>query len=121
MAVITLKIRHVGNLARGFTRLAVTVAGDARLEAVLVIQEVPGLNAVMANVEDSLAALGAALHEAREKQRWTVEDLAEKCGLSASAIAAFESGQAEATLLDVVALAKALGTTPQQLFANAAL
>lgn len=101
-------------------QIGVGIAGtDA--EAGLVLQESPGLNVGMSNVEDSLGALGAALSTAREKQGWTVEQLAEKCGLSALAIADFESGRAEATLLDVVALAKALGTTPQQLFADAGL
>ena len=75
----------------------------------------------MSNLHDPLTAFGASLHAARNGRHWTVEQLAIKSGVSESAITDFEAGSTEAALLDVVALAKAPGPAPQELFAGASL
>ncbi len=75
----------------------------------------------MPTSDQALDALAAALRRAREKCHLTVEEVAAASGISLVNLAAYEAGKAEATLLEVCAVAKAVGTTAQTIFADAEL
>jgi transcriptional regulator with XRE-family HTH domain len=55
------------------------------------------------------------LKRTRERQRLNQKQLAERSGLTPAAISQLESGQREPTFSTIVRLAKALGTSPNDL------
>lgn len=69
--------------------------------------------------DESLSVVGQALRKPREKRNLTVEKVAAKSGIPVATLAAYEAGTAEATLLEVCALAKVVGTTASDVFKEA--
>ena len=60
-------------------------------------------------MRDLLAQLGPRLRAARQARGWTLEDLAERAGLSASTLSRLESGKRQATLELLLPLTQHLG------------
>jgi transcriptional regulator with XRE-family HTH domain len=75
----------------------------------------------MTSSDESLSVVGKALRKAREARNLTVETVAAESGVPAAKLAAYEAGTAEATLLEVCALAKAVGTTASDVFKEAGI
>lgn len=61
------------------------------------------------------AQLASRLKEAREEQGLTQRELAEKAGLTASAVSQFEGGKREPSFNSMVKLARALEVSPSYL------
>jgi transcriptional regulator with XRE-family HTH domain len=61
--------------------------------------------------KDRQTPLGRRVYELREEKGWTLEVLAEKSGLCATAVGAVERGAHEPTLFSAMCLADALGVT----------
>jgi DNA-binding XRE family transcriptional regulator len=81
----------------------------------------PGRSDPMTSLDESVSVVGKALRKAREARNLTVETVAAESGVSAAKLAAYEAGAAEATLLEVCALAKAMGTTASDVFKEAGI
>ena len=62
--------------------------------------------------------LGRAIRGARQKQGWTLRELADQAGISVSLLSQVERGGADPSLDTLRDLADALGTTPFQLLAG---
>ena len=75
----------------------------------------------MTRPDKSLTAVGKALRAVREQRSLTIETVAAESGISAMKLAAYETGAAEATLLEVCAFAKAMGTTASDIFREAGI
>ena len=75
----------------------------------------------MPRADITLTTLGKTLRATREQRRLTVETVAAKSGVFAAKLAAYEAGDEEVTLLEMCALAKAMGTTAEAIFADAGL
>ena len=81
----------------------------------------PGRSQDMPISNEPLNALAGALQRVREKCNLSVEEVAAASGVRAAKLLAYEAGTAEATLLEVSAVAKATGTTAQSLSVDAGL
>ncbi len=75
----------------------------------------------MTNSAAPMHTFGEALRRARLVRNVSHTAVAAAAGLPAARLAAYEEGTAEITLLEVAALAKALDTTAEALFADAGL
>lgn len=62
----------------------------------------------------------ATLVEAREAAGLTQRDLAARLGVAQSRIGRIESGQRNVSVLELVAIARAIGRDPQELFSDLA-
>ena len=69
----------------------------------------------MANRNSVLSAFGANVRKAREKKELTQEGLAEKADLDQTYISGIERGVRNPSVLSIVRLAKALGSTTSEL------
>ena len=58
---------------------------------------------------DELRKLGARLRSARQERGWTLDDLAERAGMSASTLSRLESGKRQASLELLLPLTRQLG------------
>jgi transcriptional regulator with XRE-family HTH domain len=65
--------------------------------------------------EDALRKLGLRLRQLREEQGLSIADLAKLTGLEPSDINTMEAGELDIPITTIVALARALGTTPARL------
>jgi transcriptional regulator with XRE-family HTH domain len=70
---------------------------------------------VMDRQEDALRRLGRRLRQLREEQGLSIAGLASLTGLEPNDISTMEAGELDIPLTTLVALARALGTTPAQL------
>ena len=75
----------------------------------------------MAEQNDELVALGDVIHKLRAERGITSEALAKRSRLSSTRLNELERGEAEARILELAHLAKALGVTTQFLCARAGL
>jgi len=69
----------------------------------------------MAKKNSVLAAFGSNVRKAREKKELTQEGLAEKADLDQTYISGIERGVRNPSVLSIVRLAKALGSTTSEL------
>ena len=69
----------------------------------------------MAKKNSVLAAFGSNVRKAREKKELTQERLAEKADLDQTYISGIERGVRNPSVLSIVRLAKALGSTTSEL------
>ena len=65
--------------------------------------------------EDALRKLGLRLRQLREEQGLSIADLAKLTALEPSDINTMEAGELDIPVTTIVALARALGTTPARL------
>jgi transcriptional regulator with XRE-family HTH domain len=65
--------------------------------------------------EDALRKLGLRLRQLREEQGLSIADLAKLTALEPSDINTMEAGELDIPITTIVALARALGTTPARL------
>jgi transcriptional regulator with XRE-family HTH domain len=65
--------------------------------------------------EDALRKLGLRLRQLREEQGLSIADLATLTALEPSDINTMEAGELDIPITTIVALARALGTTPARL------
>ncbi len=75
----------------------------------------------MDETDETLLAFGIALRKEREDGKLTIEALSERSRIPAAKLASYEAGKAEVSLLEVCAVAKALGLTTESLFAKAGI
>ena len=75
----------------------------------------------MTRPDKSLTAVGKALRTAREQRSLTIETVAAESGIPAMKLVSYEAAAAEATLLEVCAFAKAMGTTASDIFREAGI
>ncbi|MCE9609562.1 MAG: helix-turn-helix domain-containing protein [Chthoniobacter sp.] len=68
-----------------------------------------------------LSALGSAIADLRRERGASTDDVAKQAKIAPSFLEEIERGEKEATLLDVVAIADALGSDVQRLMARAGL
>ncbi|MBK0421751.1 cupin domain-containing protein [Leucobacter sp. CSA2] len=72
------------------------------------------------SAEESLSALGPRLRAARHGRNWTLEELAERAGMSPSTLSRLESGKRQATLELLLPLTRLLGVSLDDLLAPTA-
>jgi transcriptional regulator with XRE-family HTH domain len=65
--------------------------------------------------EDALRKLGLRLRQLRDEQGLSIADLAKLTALEPSDINTMEAGELDIPITTIVALARALGTTPARL------
>ena len=85
------------------------------------VQRIARAQTDMPSQSSELVALGSAIAELRREKGISTGDLAKHANLTPSDLEKIERREIEATLLDVVALAQALGSDAQRLLARAAL
>jgi len=68
-----------------------------------------------------METIGARVRDARKRARKTIEEVAKESGCGYSAIAKLEQGTREKTLIRFARLARALGTTMEDLIPEEAL
>lgn len=61
-------------------------------------------------LDPALKRLGARIRELRTAKNWTQEDLAGECGLDRSYVSGLEFGRRNPTYLNLLKIAKTLGT-----------
>ena len=66
-------------------------------------------------------AFGEAVRARRNMLNFSQEDLAEKCSLHRTYVSSVERGERNLSLVNIVAIAKALGTTAAELLQTANL
>ncbi len=71
-----------------------------------------------ASVSDELAQVGPRLRAARRARGWTLEDLAERAGMSMSTLSRLESGKRQASLELLLPLTRQLGLRVDDLLAG---
>ena len=69
----------------------------------------------MDRLEESLRKLGQRLTYLREKQNFTVSELAARSGLEPGILEGIEAGRVDPTLIVIFALAEVLGVLPGEL------
>ena len=69
----------------------------------------------MGNRYNGLSVLGSNIRKRREEREWTQEELAERAELDPTYISGIERGRRNPSVLSVVRLARALGTTTSKL------
>lgn len=69
---------------------------------------------------DELRELGPRLRTARQRRGWTLEDLANRAGMSASTLSRLEAGKRQASLELLLPLSRHLGVTLDELLETAA-
>jgi transcriptional regulator with XRE-family HTH domain len=62
------------------------------------------------NVHPALRRLGERIRQLRTTKNWTQEDLAGECGLDRSYVSGLEVGRRNPTYLNLLRIAKTLGT-----------
>ena len=75
----------------------------------------------MQTPQTELIQLGSTITNLREAKNWSLDELAAASGLKSDFIGDVEAGFKESTVLDIVALAKALGVSTQALLEQAGL
>lgn len=75
----------------------------------------------MLTSNSELKAVGRVVRTLRDSRKMSVNELASRSAISAATVEQIESGLHDITLLEVVALAKALGTNSEALLAGANL
>jgi transcriptional regulator with XRE-family HTH domain len=67
-------------------------------------------------IQDQLAAFGVNLKELRREKGWTLEDLAERSGLSGAFLSRLESGDRQASISAVLTLSQVFGLSLAEMF-----
>jgi transcriptional regulator with XRE-family HTH domain len=68
------------------------------------------------NNSDALKRFGSRLRQLRLERNLSQEDLAELCGLHRTYLGGIERGERNVALLNILKIAKALGTSPTDFF-----
>jgi transcriptional regulator with XRE-family HTH domain len=76
------------------------------------------VNLLKVKKDTGLKTFGKNVREARRKQGFTQEELAEKCGLDFRQIGSIERGETNPTLQTIQKICKGLNTTPEKMFHN---
>jgi transcriptional regulator with XRE-family HTH domain len=66
--------------------------------------------------DDIRTTFGRRVRELREKQGWSQEQLAERCGLHRTYVGGIERGERNPALLNIGRIARALGVQVRDLF-----
>jgi transcriptional regulator with XRE-family HTH domain len=69
-----------------------------------------------AYIEMSRKAFGERIRYFRELRGWQLEDLAVRLGKSRSTVSRMETGKQNLTMVDIIAIARALEVSPSELF-----